>query len=544
MEDVIDIRLGVHQSFAWFHDEAQKVYVRGYLFGRGKYYEGESLLTYFIGCTSIETFRAYLEEANGHFAVWMLREGGEVWGAVDVIRSIPLFYAYIDNRWCITDSPNTLADKDANLSYNQAEIPAYLHACYTLGEASLYKEVKQIQAGEYVVLCQEGATTDIYYPHFAKQYHEINVGQVYVEFGEIWERAFKRFIHSLKGRTVVIPLSGGYDSRGIVAALKRARYEKVICFTYGQKGSFEVVISKQVAERLGYKWYYVPYTANLLASYTTEEGIGYRDYAANMASVAHEQDYFAVKYLKDEGLIPTDALFVPGFGGDVLGGSWLSKGLKVEQQRYTWQEVLEEIALSPKFFGGSSRMYTKTGYLKQCIEKELLPVKFGEEGSFDDFYRMFQHWGMRNRMAKFLVNAVRVYEYLGYEWRLPLLDRELMQFCYRLPISLRLNKHMYLTYLHKKLFVPYNLVFESPENTPNPIKQWIKRFIPSFVWASLKRSLPTNADWDVNNQTALSKHLCQYLTEGEDLMRHHDLNFIMAKWYIQDHFGIDLEQIK
>jgi asparagine synthase (glutamine-hydrolysing) len=62
----------------------------------------------------------------------------------------------------------------------------------------------------------------------------------------------------------VVPLSGGLDSRIIVAMLKRLGVEDVICFTYGKKGNREAEISRQVAEALGYRWYFVEYTKEKL----------------------------------------------------------------------------------------------------------------------------------------------------------------------------------------------------------------------------------------------------------------------------------------
>lgn len=68
-------------------------------------------------------------------------------------------------------------------------------------------------------------------------------------------------LRRIGNREIVVPLSGGLDSRTIVYYLKKLGCKNVICLSYGRKSSFEVKISKQVAERLGYKWILCEYTA-------------------------------------------------------------------------------------------------------------------------------------------------------------------------------------------------------------------------------------------------------------------------------------------
>jgi asparagine synthase (glutamine-hydrolysing) len=58
--------------------------------------------------------------------------------------------------------------------------------------------------------------------------------------------AFSRLVKSTsqQGKTLVVPLSGGLDSRIIVAKLKRLGANDVICVSYGRKGCRESEIAK------------------------------------------------------------------------------------------------------------------------------------------------------------------------------------------------------------------------------------------------------------------------------------------------------------
>ena len=68
------------------------------------------------------------------------------------------------------------------------------------------------------------------------------------------------------------------------------------CFTYGYADSYEVKISKQVAEKLGFPWFYVEYTKEKFSSIANSPiDEDYMYWAMNLNSTAHSQDFLAVK---------------------------------------------------------------------------------------------------------------------------------------------------------------------------------------------------------------------------------------------------------
>ena len=66
--------------------------------------------------------------------------------------------------------------------------------------------------------------------------------------------------HSHDHHQIVVPLSGGYDSRLVLAGLVAAGYRDLVTFTYGQPGSGEVRVSQRTAAALGVPWHGVAYT--------------------------------------------------------------------------------------------------------------------------------------------------------------------------------------------------------------------------------------------------------------------------------------------
>ena len=111
----------------------------------------------------------------------------------------------------------------------------------------------------------------------------------------VMENIIDRLIRFAAGRTIVIPLSGGHDSRLIALMLKKVGYPDLVSFSYGRPGNHEADISKQVADSLGVRWEFVEYSNDLWREwYESPEMKAYFDMAGNLSSLPHIQDWPAV----------------------------------------------------------------------------------------------------------------------------------------------------------------------------------------------------------------------------------------------------------
>lgn len=77
---------------------------------------------------------------------------------------------------------------------------------------------------------------------------------------EVLLQATKRLVAYAQGRPIVIPLSGGWDSRTIALALKKVGYEPLIAFSYGKPKNAEAEVSRDVASQLGIPWLFAEYS--------------------------------------------------------------------------------------------------------------------------------------------------------------------------------------------------------------------------------------------------------------------------------------------
>jgi hypothetical protein len=70
----------------------------------------------------------------------------------------------------------------------------------------------------------------------------------------------------------------------------------------------------------------------------------------------------------------------------------------------------------------------------------------------EDTVARCEMWNADERQAKYMINSVRTYEFVGSRWR-TLWDYEFMDFFLRVPIELRYGEKLYLDCLREKIFV-------------------------------------------------------------------------------------------
>ena len=400
-----------------------------------------------------EALKALLLALNGNFAL-ALETSRYVICAVDRVRSIPLFYAVDEDEVLFSDDANHLRDR-LNPPFNEENGAEFLVTGYVTGSDTLFEGISQVRAGEYLIYDKEDASlaTRFYHRFWHGNFFSASEEELLDRLDEIFVRVFQRLIESTKGRQIVVPLSGGLDSRIIVAMLKRLGVEDVICFSYGKKGNYEAEISRQVAEALGYRWYFVEYTnEKWYACYHSDEMQRYREYGGNLVSLPHFQDFLAVKELKEEGKIREDAVFVPGHSGDMLAGSWIPQDYD-KPQAYTFGTFLEESL--KKHYSLWKWNEAELGPLFEGkIRKSVGDISVHDNESCANAVELFN---FNERQAKFIVNSVRVYEFFGYRWQIPLWDAELIDFFLQVPLSYRINQLLYKNYAINNVFAK-NLV--------------------------------------------------------------------------------------
>src|SRR5690606_6258341 len=156
----------------------------------------------------------------------------------------------------------------------------------------------------------------------------------------------------------------------------------------------------------------------------------YQRFASNWASVPHHQDWLAVRAMRADGTIEADAVFAPGHTGDFIAGGHLGGVVARSRGRFSKVRLAESIVdkhLSLAPWTGSDRRE----WVARLAEELAVPALL----SASKMASAYEAWEWQERQAKFIVNSVRVYEYFGYDWWLPLWDADLMAFFESLPLD-------------------------------------------------------------------------------------------------------------
>lgn len=458
-------------------------YVRGAAFVGDSNSTPQALTEYFDIVESEDEFRSRVASLNGYFAVVCVRNS-KVFAAVDRARSIPLFYSCTSNELYISDDASWVQDKTGSPERSEMAEYEFCMTGYVTGSDTLYLGVKQLCAGEFLLVERERGQVRV---HVESYYDFVNGKDQYGsdpeelsrEFDRVLVGCFDRLVALANGRTIVLPLSGGWDSRLIALMLTRLGYNNVIAFTYGRPGNMESSISRQVADSLGIEWHFVPYTNEAWRKwFWSEERSLYYSMAHNSASLPHIQDWPAVWELKKKELIPEDCVFVPGHTGDFLAGTTGIPKWFFSTDRISSAQVIDEI------YNGHYSLFRCAGGKSPVKEtmKERILTQLGVSCDVcpESAVGLYKRWVWRERQAKFIVNSVRVYEFWGHDWWIPLGDLEMRDLWIHVPLEFRIGRGLYIA--HIKALAEQILGAEQAarlksdrEASVTPLKEFVKR---------------------------------------------------------------------
>ena len=484
---------------------ANPLWMRGYAFIDAQCYSGEALVRYVADCLDeappeahISILKKLIPRLNGGWALVYETEG-IVLAAVDRLRGIPLFYAIENGKVFLSDDAREVLEYLSKAEMDDICAAEFLVTGYVTGKDTLYKGLYQIQPGEILeVKIFKDASPQIstyrYYRFIFGNYFEADEQELEEELSKLWHRIFSCYTDALKGKTAVIPLSGGLDSRLAAAMFKKCGAENVICFSYGKPGNDEAEASRAVANALGYKWLFCPYDNPSWYKWFREKQMReYIDYGSNYSSIAHIQDWPATRKILSD-ISANDVVFIPGHSLDMIAGSHIPDELFNATENIMYDTLVSEAILSHHYALWPWRdacPNLQDIFVKRI--RKLLPEFADNDKS--EAIGAYETWDLESRQALFIINSVRVYEFFGYHWMLPWWDYELMDFFLMVQLDLRFQKRLYRNTLLHKIFVDElsELARIPVVGLPLPgsrIQKSKHHPLRSFVYRSLSKVVP------------------------------------------------------
>ncbi len=449
------------------------LYGRGYAFlGDQDYAEGQDLLERLLrDCgheqnEALARLKTLIPTLNGSWALIAASSDGQVLLASDRSRSVPLFYAQLPSRLIISYSARRILAELGEVQIAESAAMELLLSGYVSNEETIYRDIHQLQPAE---ILEWSARTDWslarcnYFPFYEGHPCETSEPQLKEELEDILESVFTRFAKVLKGRRIILPLSGGFDSRLIAWMLYKNGIRDVTCYTYGTEGNAQVPIARRVAENLGFRWRFIEYNATRWAHCMgSRKMTEYWDYAFRGSALPHLQDFPAYLSMESDFDSADPAVILPGHVGDAWASEFALRRfdqcafhpLCELHTNYTLIEgnpvVSSVIYRHLNLWPVPQRRWTAEPWSRLADKIRCAVTTYARQG--DQGIWSYIEWVIRNRTALWILRTLRCVEYFGGNYRLCLGDYHLIDFLRRLPLAHLHLRKLYAATMRQRVF--------------------------------------------------------------------------------------------
>jgi asparagine synthase (glutamine-hydrolysing) len=421
----------------------------------------------------VKIFKENILKLRGHFS-FIIDEGDFILAFVDKIRSYPIFYCDAGNTFFISNSALKIQAEADLHEKDEISFLEFEMAGFTTGRSTLFKDLLQLQAGEFLLYDKKRSNLETirYYRYWTDEIIERAEGELLDELHEVTVKTFLDMIETLNGRPVWIPLSGGLDSRLVLAMLCEFKYDNISTFTYGIPGLWEIKEAKKIAEYLNVRWHYLPYKPKEIKKlFWSTERNNYFNFASGLSSAPFLSDFYALWILRNKRIISEDSIIINGMTGDYLTGGHIPHTISdLEKNELNVGFLLK--AIIDKHFSLWYNLKTEENI--DAISKKiisLLQLTPNSMISISEFAKYYELYEWQERQCKYVVNGQRMYEWFGYDWRLPLWSDELMDFWVQVDWQKKSDQKIYKKYLKQ-----YN--FGSVFDMISPVQY---TYMPSYI---------------------------------------------------------------
>lgn len=451
-----------NKKYSWATKEKNGVtiYFKGHFFYNSVFYEKNQaidvIFELFKDKTENDFFLNSLNSLDGNFSIYYDSQDVTI-AAVDKINSFPLFYKKEKTIVEISNSPYSINSNEEIIdNLNDESVCEFLSSGYTIGKKTLVENIQHIQAGQCLILKKYTGELNCndYYLFFSENKVSKSKEELYSELDIINHNIFSKLIKSLNGKQVVIPLSGGLDSRILLAYLLKLGYKNIKTYTYGIKGLWEVKVAKEIAKFCNVEWRYIEFDKKKLKKiFHSDERIKYFKHSSGLCTTPNMSGFYAHKILSDMNYIEKDAIIINGQTGDFITGAHIPH-TKHDKEKYNLDFLLDSIVNKHFSLWSNNLTLASKENIKNKVLSEL-KLDTSTNLNHQDIANYFELFEWRHRQSQFIVNGSRMYEWFGHNWRLPLWDSEYLNFWMKIPLKYKLNQNLYKDFLNEKN--PYNL---------------------------------------------------------------------------------------
>lgn len=337
------------------------------------------------------------------------------------------------------DYKDVCSDSGVRGRVDKQSLADFLYLGFVLDERTLHQDVKLLPAASILSYKNNQLSIEKYwdYSFSGQDYSCINEEEYLEEFTRrIWNSLERR----LAGKSeVIIPLSGGLDSRTIAGMMSGHGYEgRVKTFSYGNRSCYDVVYGEKIAKALGYNHTFLPINTDYLAKYA-EKFVALTDGTIDCLN-SHMMLF--------HDICPSNKSFnvLSGFLGDVLtGANFNYRWLNSDED----QIILKTFEI-PDNHLESLKYYLNKDIYERTIENTIPSIKrHFNRIEHDDLFYKAHYLTLSQRQRRYVAFNIFCYESLGNVLS-PFTDNDVIDFALQMPREYLMEQSLY-----RKMFVKY-----------------------------------------------------------------------------------------
>ncbi len=385
-----------------------------------------------------------LAKVNGHYAVCIhdLKKNETILIS-DRYGTRPLYYTYYNKYFIFAPEIKALIHENFAIEVNDEAISDLFHFAHLFGYKTMFKCIHQLPEASFLIFNNGKITTTRYwdYPYDETVYCNNNFtkGEINNYIDELEEK----FTNSIRRQTrknekkLLFSLSGGLDSRFVVAMAHKLKINPIDAFTMGEKNSEDILYAKEVSEQLKVK-----HQSFKISPKKIWQDAHLFSFISDAMSMIYGpiQGFEPLRYYRKNNEVTLSAQMCDAIFGSTLLNK---KPKKISQKKNNLDHEAKEILINmfnlfqiddlekifcKQYFNRIKDLYKITP--AQYLSKAYFPLHIY-------FILLLNEHGRRGTLCGNIMNN------LFFETRMPSYDYDLMDLAYRIPIKLRENQFIY-----------------------------------------------------------------------------------------------------
>lgn len=292
-----------------------KILIDGYIIPRQKYYSKTSCLEQYELVEKLyrEYHTDFVKRIKGVFTIVIVDKGK--FYIFNDRHSIKKFFIYQDdNRFCISNQL-AIINKYVKFRIDPENIALYCLMEHHIAGKTIFKNLNYSLPATQLIY-EERISVGNYWKS-ENLYHLKRDDRDFDDFSENWKEIIKQYLEFLKPKKISMTLTGGNDSRMVLAALLKLR-QRPSLFTFGNPNSFDNIVAQLIAKktRLNFNNYFVEKPSKEWFNEYSNKIINFGNTMINIHR-AHRLDAIEQEIKQN---LDTEILFAGFMGGDYVKG--------------------------------------------------------------------------------------------------------------------------------------------------------------------------------------------------------------------------------